>query len=256
MPVPAHPRSRIDSYLICATPRTGSTLLCGLLASTSVAGRPESYFRSQGQQEYAVRWGIARSPDGDFSYTDYMRAALAAGRTPNGVWAARMMWETMEEVTGELATINPGLSGNGVGLLACVFGRLRFVYLRRDDTVAQAVSLLRAEQTNVWHAPIWSGRSEPDHDAQFDVDQVHERVQVIDQHNAAWQGWFSAAGIEPFPVLYEELALDPAGMTRRVLEFLGLELPPDREVVVRHRRLADDLNTQWITRYQAELPLS
>ena len=29
---------RFDSCLICATPRTGSTLLCGLLASTKVAG--------------------------------------------------------------------------------------------------------------------------------------------------------------------------------------------------------------------------
>ncbi|MDE2800576.1 MAG: Stf0 family sulfotransferase, partial [Gemmatimonadota bacterium] len=28
---------RTDSYLICATPRTGSTLLCGLLTSTEVA---------------------------------------------------------------------------------------------------------------------------------------------------------------------------------------------------------------------------
>ena len=48
VPVPAYPRSQIDSYLIRATPRTGSTLLCGLLASTGVTGRPESFFRSQG----------------------------------------------------------------------------------------------------------------------------------------------------------------------------------------------------------------
>jgi hypothetical protein len=31
----------VDSYLICGTPRTGSTLLCGLLTATGVAGRPE-----------------------------------------------------------------------------------------------------------------------------------------------------------------------------------------------------------------------
>jgi trehalose 2-sulfotransferase len=154
---------------MCATPRTGSTLLCGLLASAGVAGR----------------------------------------------------------------------------------GRVRFVYLRRDDIVAQAVSLLRAEQTGVWHDPVQATRAEPDHDAQFDFDQVQQRVQMIDQHNSAWQGWFSAVGIEPFPVLYEELAVDPAGITHRILDFLGLELPPGRELAVQHRRLADELSASWIARYQA-----
>jgi trehalose 2-sulfotransferase len=253
VPVSARPRGRIDSYLICATPRTGSTLLCGLLASTGVAGRPESYFRRQGLQDYAVQWGIASSPDGGFGYADYVRAALAAGRTDNGVFAARVMWETLDEVVGELRTMNPGLSDSSVTLLERAFGHMRFVYLRRDDIVAQAVSLLRAEQTNVWHDPVKAARPEPDREAQFDFGQIRQRAQVIDQHNSAWQGWFSSAGIEPFPVLYEELAVDPVGITHRILDFLSLELSPGRELVVQHRRLADELNAQWIARYQAEL---
>jgi LPS sulfotransferase NodH len=253
VPLPAHPRGQIDSYLICATPRTGSTLLCGLLASTGVAGHPESYFRKQGQQDYAVQWDIARPPDGSFRYADYVRGALAAGRSGNGVFAARIMWETLGEVAGELRTMNPGLSGGSVSLLERAFGHVRFIYLRRDDIVAQAVSLLRAEQTNVWHDPVHATRPDPDHEAQFDFDQIHQRVQLIDQHNAAWQGWFSSAGIEPFPVLYEELAVDPLGITHRILDFLDLELPPGRKLAVQHRRLADELNTQWIVRYQAEL---
>jgi LPS sulfotransferase NodH len=252
VPGSARPRGRIDSYLICATPRTGSTLLCGLLASTGVAGYPESYFRKQGQQDYADQWGIARSPDGGFRYAEYLRAALAAGRTGNGIFAARIMWETLEEVIGELRPMNPGLSGTA-SLLERAFGHMRFIYLRRDDIVAQAVSLLRAEQTNVWHDPVQATRPVPDHEARFDFDQIHQRVQLIGQHNAAWQEWFSVAGIEPFPVLYEELALDPAGITYRILDFLDLELPPGWELVVQYRQLADELNTEWIARYQAQL---
>jgi LPS sulfotransferase NodH len=244
----------MDSYLICATPRTGSTLLCGLLASAGVAGRPESYFRRQGLHDYAVQWGIVRSPDGGFRYTDYVRAAVAAGRTDNGVFAVRMMWETLEEVVAELGKMNPDLSGDGIGLLERAFGRVCFVYLRRDDIVAQAVSLFRAEQTGVWHGPVKATREEPDADAQFDFDQIHQRVQMIGQHNSAWQGWFSSAGIEPLAVFYEELAADPAGVVRRVLDFLGLDLPAGRELVVQHRRLADELSAEWIARYRAELP--
>ena len=32
------------SCLVCATPRSGSTLLCALLAGTGVAGRPQEFF--------------------------------------------------------------------------------------------------------------------------------------------------------------------------------------------------------------------
>jgi trehalose 2-sulfotransferase len=34
------------SYLVCATPRSGSTLLCEGLKATGVAGRPEEYFEA------------------------------------------------------------------------------------------------------------------------------------------------------------------------------------------------------------------
>ena len=34
------------SYLVCATPRSGSTLLCQGLKATGVAGRPEEYFEA------------------------------------------------------------------------------------------------------------------------------------------------------------------------------------------------------------------
>ena len=39
------------SYLVCATPRSGSTLLCEGLESTGVAGRPREYFEEGLQPE-------------------------------------------------------------------------------------------------------------------------------------------------------------------------------------------------------------
>ena len=38
-----HPRS---SYLVCATPRSGSTLLCEALINTGLAGHPQEYFEA------------------------------------------------------------------------------------------------------------------------------------------------------------------------------------------------------------------
>jgi trehalose 2-sulfotransferase len=36
----------VRSYLVCATPRSGSTLVCQALKGTGVAGRPEEYFEA------------------------------------------------------------------------------------------------------------------------------------------------------------------------------------------------------------------
>jgi len=150
-----------------------------LLASTGVAGDPESYFRQQDEPSWAARWGISDS-DGTF-----------------------------------------------------------------EDVVAQAVSWLRAEQTQVWVAQ----RDEPQGEPHFEFDRLREMRRIIDNHNAAWQTWFTAVGAETHRVTYEDLDRDPVGVTRRVLDFLGLELPAGRTVQVRHCRLRDRRNAEWVQRY-------
>jgi trehalose 2-sulfotransferase len=253
MPGLTNATGHTEAYLICATPRTGSTLLCGLLESTGVAGHPESYFRQPDEPSWADRWGIVSPTDGSFSYADYVQSALGEGRTGNGVFAARIMWETMAEVVGKLGVVYPDLAGADLDLLNRAFGQTRFVYLWREDVLAQAVSWLRAEQTSVWFQTVQSGQRQPEVQPRFDLRRIHKLVQLIGVHNAAWREWFDSAGARPYPVRYEDLDADPAGVTRGILGCLGLEIPPGREIVPRHRRLADKLNAQWINRYRAEI---
>ena len=51
-------------------------------------------------------------------------------------------------------------------------------------------------------------------------------------------------------MLYEDLDDDPIGIASGVLGFLGLDLPAGREITVRHKRLADELNTRWVESYR------
>jgi len=148
---PADAAKHVDAYFICGTPRTGSSLLLGLLDSTGVAGHPQAYFRAPDEALWADRWQIPRTSERAFAYADYVRAARAAGTTGNGVFGAKLMWGTLDELVGKLGTVHPDLAGEDLALLNRAFGRTRFVHLRRDDVVAQAVSWLRAEQTNAWY---------------------------------------------------------------------------------------------------------
>lgn len=238
-------RPELDSYLICATPRTGSTLLCGLLDSSGVAGHPASYFNRKTLDVYAAEWRIARPADGRVDET-FVRAALAAGRTPNGVFGGRVMAETLPELVSGLAA-GPGATGTDLEVLSTHLGRLGFVHLRRGDAVAQAVSWARAEQTHFWHPheeTIPGGR-----DPRYDEEQIGRLVSTIEEAEAGWSAWFATQGIRPHEVTYEELAADPLRSAQDVLDHLGLEVPPGRDLVVAHHRQADELNAEWISRF-------
>ncbi|MGW4292603.1 Stf0 family sulfotransferase [Micromonospora chersina] len=240
----------VDAYFICAVPRTGSSLLCGLLASTGVAGRPEAYFRVPDEPLWAGRWGL---PAGEWHYRDYVHAALAAGRTRNGVFGAKLMWGTLDRVVEGLAAGRPEPAGADDALLRRAFGRTAFVHLRRDDVLAQAVSWLRAEQTGRWTdtAPDAVDAAGPaTGEPRYDPDGIDGLLRTIAAHQAAWNRWFARYGITPHRVRYEDLAADPAGVTRGVLDALGL---PSAGVPVRprHTRQADALNAEWIARHRA-----
>jgi LPS sulfotransferase NodH len=253
MPVSAE--GRVDSYFVCGTPRTGSSLLLGLLESTGVAGRPQAYFREPDEPLWAERWRVPRSADGGFDYAEYVRAALAAGRTGNGVFGAKLMWGTLDELVARLGRVFPDLAGDGAGLLERAFGRTGFVFLSRADVVAQAVSWLRAEQTGTWYI---GGKGEIGGSAgtggppSFDAGQIGRLIQVIGEHNAAWEAWFASAGVRPLRVSYEELDADVAGVTLGILGFLGLDVPDGQVIAPRHERQADELSARWIERYRLE----
>lgn len=241
-----------DPYVICSTPRTGSTLLCGLLESTGLAGRPKSYFRQQDEQSWVTSWNIPCSPEGVFDYADYVQATLAAGRTDNGVFAVRIMWGTLDELVYKLRIIYPELSGDDVQILNRALGHSRYIYLRRTDVIAQAVSWCRAEQTNIWHT---TDRTESVHlveEPQYNFSKIHQLVQTLNDHNMAWQKWFLSVGIQPYHVQYEDLDANPIDVTRDILDFLKIKLLPEHQIQVRNQRMADDISKQWIDRYQSD----
>lgn len=189
------------------------------------------------------------------NYADFLRAALTEGRGDNGVFGAKLMWGTLEQLIGKLGELYPESADADAELLTRVFGRTRLVFVRRDDVVAQAVSWLRAEQTNRWYVGgngEISGQGGVAREPSFDAGRIDELIGMIERDNAAWEEWFASAGMRPYVVRYEELRGDMAGVTRDIVAFLQLEMPAGQAIVARHRRQADELNDQWIARYRRE----
>jgi trehalose 2-sulfotransferase len=208
------------SYFVCGTPRCGSWLLCGLLASTGVAGRPHEWFWRDTRASLMRSWGAKDA-------AEYVELVLAAGTTANGVFGAKVMW-------GHLPELSP-------------FPRPRFIWLRRRDPVAQAVSFAKAVQTGHWHEWDPAPRTPP----AFRFHEVDHLLRELEGHNRRWAAWFADRGLAPLELAYDDLVADPEAQTCRVLGFLSLELPRGASIEPLTRGQRDPLNAEWCARYRA-----
>jgi trehalose 2-sulfotransferase len=242
------------SYLICATPRSGSTLLCDLLTATGAAGRPQSYFRKQDLADWSRRFGVAPEPDpGDFGIA-YLDAVLEQGTAGVGVFGCRLMWETLEEIQVRFGVLFPGLAGDAARIERA-FGPTLYVRLSRADKVAQAVSLVKAEQSGLWHRNSdGTPREGPDRPQPtfYDAASIAELVDALQRQDAAWDAWFADNGIAAVRIGYDALVADPREAAAAVLSALGLERALAAKVRPRTAKLADDESLTWARRFRAE----
>jgi trehalose 2-sulfotransferase len=225
------------SYLICGTPRSGTGLLAGLLKSTEIAGRPEEYFWRGDEPAWRERWGVSTD-------AAYVERAIETGTTENGVFGAKLMWGYVDDVLAKLRSIREAESDRG--LLEAFFPNLRFLWIRREDVVAQAVSWSKAIRTGVFYA---EHHGRPRAEPVFDFEEIRALAAEVDAHNETWRRWFAREGIEPFAITYEELEAAKVETTRRVLAFLGL---PTDDVSIREQtsRQRDAVNAEWIRRFR------
>ncbi len=241
------------SLLVCATPRSGSTLLCALLDGTGVAGRPQEFF------ERLAHSGLPRQPREYFERVedpkllellaptdpgapdpgDPIPQALAEGTTDNGVFAAKLMWTHLLDMAERLG--RPA----DAALLRERFPDPRYVHVTRRDKIAQAVSLWRAVQTRAWRA----GEVTENGNAVYHAGAIGYLAGQLSDHDDAWRTWFAANRIEPLTIVYEELAADTSGVTSEVLDHLGVGPAEVPEPPL--RRQGDDRSERWVERYRA-----
>ena len=235
----------MTGYMICATPRSGSTLLCALLRASGVAGWPESWFRAADRADWAVEWRAAPGFGG------YLAAARVAGRHAGSVFGLRMMGENLGDLLGDLAVMIPLPTGDRQRL-SDALGVTQYIHLYRRNLVAQAVSRLRAEVSGIWHPGIEEA-AQPVQPS-YDFAAIRGFVGAARAENAGWERWFSTQGITPLKVDYEDLAADPAGVAGRVLDHLGLTAA--HRLTAPNRRMADATSALWAARFRAEAGLA
>ncbi|GAA1481584.1 Stf0 sulfotransferase family protein [Gordonia sinesedis] len=261
------------NYLVCASQRSGSTLLVESLAATGVAGRPEEffqYFATSSQSPQPREWfagvndpeivshlaplepGVVDHRDSDRWRVD----VLDAGRSANGVWGGKLMWNQ----TPLLIARSRVASGSLRTALRWLFDGddPTIVHVYREDIVPQAVSMWRAVQTRVWRdsgghshgSGTGSGHDTADSGdgAIYHAGAIAHLAGILAAQERAWREWFAAEEIEPLDIEFRDLTRDPTEATARVLEVIGQDpgLAPPPPL----KPQSDSRSAEWVQRYR------
>ncbi|MBB4303039.1 LPS sulfotransferase NodH [Rhodobium orientis] len=248
--------TRYESYVICTSPRSGSTLLCSLLEATGVAGVPDSYFHQPSVAEWIKDLGLSPDPaKGEVeTLQEVFRKAIALGSGDTGMFGLRLQRHSFACFTEKLALLHPD-PATDVGRLEAVFGRTLFVHLTREDKLDQAVSFLKAQQSGLWHrAPDGSEleRLSAPQELRYDREAIAAEMAEMVAMDAAWADWFKGEEIDPLRLTYGGLSADPIGTLKTVLTALGRDPAAADTVEIGVAKLSDATNEDWVRRFRTE----
>jgi trehalose 2-sulfotransferase len=202
------------SLVICTQQRSGSTLLGEALHLAGGFGCPLEYFHDGFRPAFAARWNADR--------IDTYSAAVHRFRTDTtGTFGVKLFWRDVadlmcqaasggdtEIVLPKSAPATDATYRHIFNVIAPLFPRPSFLYLRRRDQLRQAVSLFIADKTGTWR----QYRAEAEHPLPTcDFDYIMQALARIQSDERHWRNFFRANALEPFEICYEDLQTDYAG---------------------------------------------
>jgi trehalose 2-sulfotransferase len=238
--------TRYDAFMICTSPRSGSTLLCKLLSATAVAGNPQSWFYGTSLDDWLEDLDVVPKP-GDTEQEvleAVFRAAVKKGSDGKGPFGLRQQGESFPFLFEKLKTLFREETTD-VGRFQCAFGQTLFIHLTR--------------QTGLWHvAPDGTEleRVAPHQEPTYDHQKVRACIDMLVAYERVWSDWFVREGIAPLRISYEDLAADPIAVLRHILIALGQDQSAANDVRPGVKKLADNTNREWAMRFRAELRLA
>ena len=223
------------SYLLCTTPRSGSTFLCRLLRVDGGLGRPDEHFAEDRNLE-PRRAGAAA----------WMGAVLAEGRGANGVFGCKLFPPHLVAL-GEEAGVRP----------ADWLPDLRYLHLRRQDLLGQAISFAIATQTGHW---VPWGRPDQAREPRYDAGLIARLLDRVVEWEGYWRRCFALTGVTPLELVYEEVAARPQAALAAIRQWLGLPAAPEAAPAPERRAAArvqrTQRNEEWRQRFLADLARS
>ena len=255
-----------NAYIVCATPRSGSGLLCRALTATGVLGRPSEFFSRAAVHHYLGEWGArhrtstVRAPVAKpgFGYLDRVRLEASTG----GVLALKVHWYQIEWCMAA------GLFSNILDVYSPDISP-KVIYLYREDKLSQAVSTVIADATRVYyHKPGEPARPSTWFDTEdirapiYNFERIKSVIADVERHEKMWSEFFVRHNFAVEIISYEDLCAEYKETIRKAIGHLSpgwIAAVPPPQLIKQTTALNEEFKLRYIyddSRDAAEVPAS
>lgn len=235
------------SYIVCATPRSGSGLLCDTLWRTGLAGKPDEYFLPENVVKNSMIWQVS-------TLYEYFYKVIEKGTTPNGIFGSKIMWDHVNYFRIQVFRKDHRLIQRRTSdLLDSLFPNLHYIWIKRRDKVRQAVSFYKSLKTGIYN---WREDNSPQYIEipQFNFKAIDGLINKIRRHDTSWQNYFEKLRISPLIVTYEDhLEFGYEEVIKRILNYLGVKIPDGLTIKSEYRKQSDKLSEKFVYLYHDAL---
>jgi len=217
----------LRTLVICTQQRSGSTLLGEAMYFAGGMGCPLEYFHSGFRPDFEARF----QPADIHAYA----ATLHELRTDtSGVFSVKLFWQDAIDLVREIAPsefhwrrnghamqLDPDAHRRIFAILANLVPNPTLVFLRRRDTIRQAVSLFMAGRSRQWRQLSPGKGSGARATVAYDFHRIFRFLSTIQRTNTHWTNFFGANGLAHYEMVYEDLESDYQGTLRRFFDALG-----------------------------------
>ena len=224
-------------YMIACTRRSGSTMLVQHMWNTGALGAPWEYLNPIAVRRAAIRWRVTTD-------VEFVANLIRFRTSENGVFGYKTFIDHWQNIDWRLPNITRSLWSDKV------------ILLRRRNIVAQAISLLRAEESQQWvsfRGPVDNTAGQTQHTLRFDKEKVDFYLQRIARQNALWDKVFQERKIRPIELWYEDFINDKNATIRMIMDTWKIEPKVPHGVVPKFpetEQQSDDVSASWTAKYE------
>ena len=222
----------VTSYIIASTPRCGSTLLGHLLWKSGIAGAPHEYFHPSHASDYYSRWECQ-------SHQGYINLLKRWRTSSNGFFGIKLHYYQINEF------------GLDIHSIKTLLDEPKYIFLRRKTKIRQAISLVKAVQTNQYALQPGEFLA----NAEYDFNSIREQlIRLINEENK-WEEYFTKNNISPLVVWYEDLANNYANILKRIYEYLGIDELEAKIPEPSLRKMSDATTEEWVKKFNYDMEI-
>lgn len=221
------------------------------MRNTGALGLPEEWF---------IPWDPKKT---DIVWKDNLAGIKNRAGGKNGVMAIKVMANQLHNIEECLKSVIKPMPGPLYFRFHTVFANASWVWIRRTDIAAQAVSRIMAQQTGINHATdaenhfagnlmIGGDRTTYNKNTHYNYDAILKECTAITLETIAWSRFFNAFNIKPLILNYEDIVNDSE---MRYLDAMNAMVGNSTELIKIERtikKLGNSRNSDFVKRFHRE----